>query len=189
MTTFHARPPSKSTEDSDPADPARDIDKTIPTLKKNNVLMKHKKESFTMEHEDVIKVSTEATIYLINNYNDESLHIAKLIPSISNPRQFEEAINSSSSVTQTLSGEVADGQHKLIALAAARGNSSAVNPLVTQLTNGPLGGLHLKSHLVFDFVKCFGSGSVKCVDADDSAKFGDTPQLADQVTELLPTQI
>ncbi|KAM1226910.1 hypothetical protein ACFX13_006320 [Malus domestica] len=55
-----------------------------------------------------------------------------------------EAINSSSSVTQTLSGEVADGQRKLIALAAARGNSSAVNPLVTQLTNGPLGGLHLK---------------------------------------------
>ncbi|KAM0996223.1 hypothetical protein ACFX2C_006253 [Malus domestica] len=27
---------------------------------------------------------------------------------------------------------------------AARGNSSAVNPLVTQLTNGPLGGLHEK---------------------------------------------
>ncbi|KAM0996229.1 hypothetical protein ACFX2I_006232 [Malus domestica] len=52
---------------------------------------------------------------------------------------LEEAINSASSVTQTLSGEVADGQRKLIALAAARGNSSAVNPLVTQLTNGPLG--------------------------------------------------
>ncbi|KAM1753786.1 hypothetical protein ACFX12_006326 [Malus domestica] len=57
---------------------------------------------------------------------------------------LEEAINSASSVTQTLSGEVADGQRKLIALAAARGNSSAVNPLVTQLTNGPLGGLHEK---------------------------------------------
>ncbi|KAM0994860.1 hypothetical protein TB1_009757 [Malus domestica] len=42
-----------------------------------------------------------------------------------------EAINSASSVTQTLSGEVADGQRKLIALAAARGHSSAVNPLVT----------------------------------------------------------
>ncbi|KAM0999387.1 hypothetical protein FF1_006094 [Malus domestica] len=55
-----------------------------------------------------------------------------------------EAINSASSVTQTLSGEVADGQRKLIALVAARGNSSAVNPLVTQLTNGPLGGLHEK---------------------------------------------
>ncbi|KAM0996236.1 hypothetical protein FF1_006168 [Malus domestica] len=88
-----------------------------------------------------------------------------------------EAINSASSVTQTLSGEVIDSQRKLIALAAARGNSSAVNPLVTQLTNGPLGGLHEK----WEFVKC--------VDADDSAEFGDTPQLAEQVTELLPTQI
>ena len=57
---------------------------------------------------------------------------------------LQEAINSASSVTQTLSGEVADRQRKLIALAAARGNSSAVNPLVTQLTNGPLGGLHEK---------------------------------------------
>ncbi|RXH84600.1 hypothetical protein DVH24_032884 [Malus domestica] len=33
----------------------------------------------------------------------------------------KEAINSASSVTQTLSSEVADGQHKLLALAAARG--------------------------------------------------------------------
>ncbi|KAM1653760.1 hypothetical protein ACFX14_006316 [Malus domestica] len=49
-----------------------------------------------------------------------------------------EVINSASPVTQNLSREVADGQHKLIALAAARGNSSAVNPLV------PLGGLHEK---------------------------------------------
>ncbi|KAB2612453.1 enhancer of mRNA-decapping protein 4-like [Pyrus ussuriensis x Pyrus communis] len=55
-----------------------------------------------------------------------------------------EAINSASSMTQTLSGEVADIQRKLIALVAARGNSSVVNPLVTQLTNGPLGGLHEK---------------------------------------------
>ncbi|CAB4281928.1 unnamed protein product [Prunus armeniaca] len=57
---------------------------------------------------------------------------------------LREAISSASSVTQTLSGEVADGQRKLIALAAARTSSSAVNPLVTQLTNGPLGGLHEK---------------------------------------------
>ncbi|KAM1205447.1 hypothetical protein ACFX2I_006259 [Malus domestica] len=71
-----------------------------------------------------------------------------------------EAINSASSVTQTLSSEVAD-----------------VNPLVTQLTNGPLGGLHEKWECV------------KCVDADDGTEFGDTPLLAEQVTELLPTQI
>ncbi|TQD72337.1 hypothetical protein C1H46_042134 [Malus baccata] len=42
MTSFHARPPSKSTEDSNPADPARDIDKTIPTLKKCEKCILHK---------------------------------------------------------------------------------------------------------------------------------------------------
>lgn len=63
---------------------------------------------------------------------------------------MQEAISSASSVTQTLSGEVADGQRKLVALAAARGNSSAVNPLVTQLTNGPLGGLHEKVCSILD---------------------------------------
>ncbi|KAM5552749.1 hypothetical protein ABKV19_025120 [Rosa sericea] len=41
---------------------------------------------------------------------------------------LREAISSASSVTQTLSGELADGQRKLVALAAAWGNSSAVNP-------------------------------------------------------------
>ncbi|KAM1644763.1 hypothetical protein ACFXTN_006003 [Malus domestica] len=88
----------------------------------------------------------------------------------SDPKASWEAINSASSVTQTLSGEVADGQ---------------LNPLVTLLTNGPLGGLHEK---VVDSV-LLQRECVKCVDADDSAEFGDTPQLAEQVTELLPTQI
>ncbi|KAM5582770.1 enhancer of mRNA-decapping protein 4 [Rosa sericea] len=66
---------------------------------------------------------------------------------------LREAISSASSVTQTLSGELADGQRKLVALAAARGNSSAVNPLVTQLTNGPLGGLHEKVEVPLDPTK------------------------------------
>ncbi|KAJ4975852.1 hypothetical protein NE237_000958 [Protea cynaroides] len=55
---------------------------------------------------------------------------------------LRDAINSASSVTQTLTGEIADGQRKLLALAAAGANSKAVNPLVSQLSNGPLGGLH-----------------------------------------------
>ncbi|OVA19716.1 WD40 repeat [Macleaya cordata] len=55
---------------------------------------------------------------------------------------LRDAINSASSMTQTLTGELADGQRKLLALAAAGANSKAVNPLVTQLSNGPLGGLH-----------------------------------------------
>lgn len=55
---------------------------------------------------------------------------------------MQDAINSATSVTQTLSGELADGQRKLLALAAAGANSKAVNPLVTQSSNGPLAGLH-----------------------------------------------
>ncbi|XVF28094.1 hypothetical protein REPUB_Repub14bG0165100 [Reevesia pubescens] len=53
-----------------------------------------------------------------------------------------DAINSATSITQTLSGELADGQHKLLAIAAAGANSNAGNPLVTQLSNGPLAHLH-----------------------------------------------
>ncbi|GMP52042.1 hypothetical protein CsSME_00018018 [Camellia sinensis var. sinensis] len=60
---------------------------------------------------------------------------------------LRDAINSASTVTQTLSGELADGQRKLLALAVAGANSKAVNPLVTQLSNGPLGGLHDKVDL------------------------------------------
>ncbi|KAA8519249.1 hypothetical protein F0562_013505 [Nyssa sinensis] len=55
---------------------------------------------------------------------------------------LRDAVNSASSITQTLSGELADGQRRLLAIAAAGANSKAVNPLVTQLSNGPLPGLH-----------------------------------------------
>ncbi|XP_043688476.1 enhancer of mRNA-decapping protein 4-like isoform X2 [Telopea speciosissima] len=55
---------------------------------------------------------------------------------------LRDSISSASSITQTLTGEIADGQRKILALAAAGANSKAVNPLVTQLSNGPLGGLH-----------------------------------------------
>ncbi|KAB2630202.1 enhancer of mRNA-decapping protein 4-like [Pyrus ussuriensis x Pyrus communis] len=69
--------------------------------------------------------------------------------------------------------EAINSASSLISLAAARGNSSAVNPLVTQLSNGPLGGLHEKRECV------------KCVDADDSVEFGDTPQLAEKLPSML----
>lgn len=57
---------------------------------------------------------------------------------------LRDAINSASSITQTLSSELADGQRKLVALAVAGANSPPVNPLVSQLSNGPLAGLHEK---------------------------------------------
>jgi len=47
-------------------------------------------------------------------------------------------------MAQSLSGELAEGQRKLIALATAGANASSMNPLVTQLSNGPLGALHEK---------------------------------------------
>ncbi|EOY29044.1 Transducin/WD40 repeat-like superfamily protein, putative isoform 1 [Theobroma cacao] len=55
---------------------------------------------------------------------------------------LRDAINSATSITQTLSGELADGQRKLLAIAAAGANSKAGNTLVTQLSNGPLAHLH-----------------------------------------------
>ncbi|KAL5577748.1 hypothetical protein UlMin_019447 [Ulmus minor] len=64
---------------------------------------------------------------------------------------LREAINTASSVTQSLSGELADGQRKLIALAGA--NTSGVNPLISQLSNGPLGGLHEKVEAPLDPTK------------------------------------
>ncbi|XWS19259.1 hypothetical protein CRYUN_Cryun31cG0000600 [Craigia yunnanensis] len=55
---------------------------------------------------------------------------------------LQDAIDSATSITQTLSGELANGQRKLLAIAAAGANSKAGNPLVTQLSNGPLAHLH-----------------------------------------------
>ncbi|GFZ12684.1 transducin/WD40 repeat-like superfamily protein [Actinidia rufa] len=66
---------------------------------------------------------------------------------------LRDAINSASSMTQTLSGELADGQRKLLALAVAGANSSAVNPLVTQLSNEPMGSLHDKVEAPLDPTK------------------------------------
>ncbi|KAK9267904.1 hypothetical protein L1049_010341 [Liquidambar formosana] len=66
---------------------------------------------------------------------------------------LRDAINSASSITQTISGELADGQRKLLAIAAAGANTNAVNPLVTQLSNGPLAGLHEMAEAPLDPTK------------------------------------
>ncbi|KAK4755116.1 hypothetical protein SAY87_008873 [Trapa incisa] len=54
---------------------------------------------------------------------------------------LRDAINSASSITQTLSGELAEGQRKLMEIAVAGAGSSMNNPLVTKISNGPLVGL------------------------------------------------
>ncbi|KAL0399058.1 UNVERIFIED_CONTAM: Enhancer of decapping protein 4 [Sesamum radiatum] len=66
---------------------------------------------------------------------------------------LRDAINSASSMTQTLSSELLDGQRKLLALAVAGANSKAPNPLISQLSNGPLGGLHEKLEVPLDPTK------------------------------------
>lgn len=45
-------------------------------------------------------------------------------------------------MTQTLSGELADGQKKLLTLAVSGANSNSPNPLISHMSNGPL--LHEK---------------------------------------------
>ncbi|KAI3673907.1 hypothetical protein L6452_40038 [Arctium lappa] len=51
---------------------------------------------------------------------------------------LRDAMNSASSMTQTLSSGLADGQRKLVALAVAGANSKAGNPLMTQISNGTI---------------------------------------------------
>lgn len=46
----------------------------------------------------------------------------------------QDTINSASSITQTLSGELAEGQRKLLAIAA--NSKIAGDPFVTQINNG-----------------------------------------------------
>lgn len=53
-------------------------------------------------------------------------------------------MNSASSITHSLSGELAEVQRKLLSLAVAGANTSAGNPLANQLSNGPLATLHEK---------------------------------------------
>ncbi|KAK7305300.1 hypothetical protein VNO77_43204 [Canavalia gladiata] len=60
---------------------------------------------------------------------------------------LRDSINSASSISQTLSREVLEGQRKLVAL-AARTNSGTLNPLPVQLNNGPL--LHEKVEVPLD---------------------------------------
>ncbi|PIN02422.1 WD40 repeat nuclear protein [Handroanthus impetiginosus] len=66
---------------------------------------------------------------------------------------LRDAINSASSMTQTLSSEILDGQRKLLTFAAVGANSKGANPLVSQLSNGPLGGLHEKLEVPLDPTK------------------------------------
>ncbi|XP_077216316.1 enhancer of mRNA-decapping protein 4-like [Tasmannia lanceolata] len=55
---------------------------------------------------------------------------------------LRDAMSSASSITRSLSGELADGHRKLLALVASGATQKAINPIAVQQSNGPLGGLH-----------------------------------------------
>lgn len=57
-------------------------------------------------------------------------------------------------MTQSLSGELADGQRKLVALALAGASSDSKNPLITQLSNGPIGSFHEKVSFSCRYIVC-----------------------------------
>ncbi|KAK9057166.1 hypothetical protein SSX86_024533 [Deinandra increscens subsp. villosa] len=81
--------------------------------------------------------------------------IHQQIESMHSPLAFalRDTINSASSLSQTLSGECADGQRKLTALAVAGANSKSANPLISQLSNGPSGIFHEKIEAQVDPTK------------------------------------
>ncbi|KAG6756841.1 hypothetical protein POTOM_040284 [Populus tomentosa] len=63
---------------------------------------------------------------------------------------LRDSINSASSLTKTLSMELADSQRQLLAIAASSG---ATNPLATQPSNGPLASSHEKVETQLDPTK------------------------------------
>ncbi|KAL8239173.1 hypothetical protein R6Q59_015740 [Mikania micrantha] len=66
---------------------------------------------------------------------------------------LRDSINSASSLTRTLSSELADSQRKLVALALSQANTESVKPLLTQLSNGPISSFHEKIEAPLDPTK------------------------------------
>lgn len=58
-------------------------------------------------------------------------------------------MNSATSCTQTLIGELADSQRKFLALVAAGANQKAIDPLTTPQSNGLVSGEMVMSHHLF----------------------------------------
>ncbi|XP_058114754.1 enhancer of mRNA-decapping protein 4-like [Magnolia sinica] len=63
---------------------------------------------------------------------------------------LRDAMSSASSITQTLSGELADGQRNLLAFIAGGANPKVMNPSAAQQCDGPLSGLQDKVEAPLD---------------------------------------
>ena len=53
------------------------------------MMMQDNKESFNLEMGDVLRVPAGAMVYMVNNENDQTLKIAKLIQPVNTPGRFE----------------------------------------------------------------------------------------------------
>ncbi|KAI7758320.1 hypothetical protein M8C21_013681, partial [Ambrosia artemisiifolia] len=104
----------------------------------------------TIEYSEALKSSIEASGMI-----EHTTTAQQQIESAHSPLAIalRDAINSASSVTQTLSGELAESQRKLVALALAGTNREPVNPLITQISNGPIGSFHEKIEAPVDPTK------------------------------------
>lgn len=71
---------------------------------------------------------------------DHSVAVQQQFESMHSPLALalRDAISSASAMTQTLSGELADSQRQLLALAVSGANSQSANPLVSHMNNGSL---------------------------------------------------
>lgn len=65
------------------------------------------------------------------------------------PFYLQDAMNSATTFTQTLTGELADSQRRFLALVAAGANQKATNLLATPLSNGLLGAEMVTSQSSF----------------------------------------
>lgn len=80
---------------------------------------------------------------------------------------IQDAINSTSSITQNLTTELIDGQRKLVALVAA-GNTKAANPISMQQTGAPMPGLPEMVNIRFQHVVYLPTHIRSCLGYEDN---------------------
>ncbi|GLT73820.1 hypothetical protein SLA2020_456530 [Shorea laevis] len=85
---------------------------------------------------------------MIEHTNAAQQHLESANSSLAHA--LRDSINSVSSIARTLSGELAEGQRNLLAFVAAGANSNVGSPLVSQISNGSLSGLHEKVDVLLD---------------------------------------
>ncbi|KAI3754479.1 hypothetical protein L1987_54263 [Smallanthus sonchifolius] len=89
-----------------------------------------------IEHTIAAQSGTKETYWMVADDTMKCLQRLKLF--------IQGTVNSASYLSQTLSSELADTQRKLTDVAVDVANSKSANPLISQLSNEPLGVFHEK---------------------------------------------